>query len=156
MEGASQVGPDLDFAEGHHVSQLGDGVLCALLLGQDGHALRDAVHRLLRYLGPLPALDQGVRIQSSAQGLVLLKAQGHFLQHLPVRAPDEDAHLVQPRQVLGHLLETADEEVADGDVGPGGAAQHLFEPCEERGVGLGVEDVAWGHNLLLDIQRVDC
>ena len=94
-------------------------------------------------LVPLSTLYQRVGVEPCPQRLRLLKAEGDLLQDMPVRAPHEDAHLVQPRQVVGHGLEAADEEVADGDVGPRGVAQHLLQPRQQRRVGRGVEDVQW-------------
>ena len=44
-------------------------------------------------------------------------------------------------ELVGDGLEAGDEEVADGDVGPDGAAEHLAEAFEEGRVGGGVEDV---------------
>lgn len=48
----------------------------------------------------------------------------------------------------GCLGEAADEEVAHGDVGAGGAGEHLAEACEEVGGGAGVEDVHGGYLLM--------
>ena len=141
MEGASQVGPHLHLAAGHHVPQRGDCDLRALFLWKHGHALGDAGDGLLGYLAALAAPHQGIRVQPGAQGLALLKAQGNFLQHLPVGAPHQDAHFVQPRQIVGHGPEATDEEVADGDVDARRTAQHLLQASQQRGVRRGVQDI---------------
>ena len=141
MERASQVGSHLHLAQGHQVPQRGDGCLRVSLLRQRGHALRDVCDGVPRNLASLAAAHQCVCVEAGAQGLVLLKAQRHLFQRLPVCATHQDARLVQPRQVVGHGAEAADEEVADGDVGAGGAAQHLLEAGQQRGVCVGVEDV---------------
>ena len=71
----------------------------------------------------------------------LLESLRDFFQDLLVGAPDEYADLVQPRQIVGDGLETANEEVTDGDVGPRRAGQHLPQPLQQRGIGGCVEDV---------------
>ena len=128
VEGATQVGSNLHLARGHHVPQLGHRSFRSLLLGESGDSLGDPCDGLLGYLVSLAAPNQCVRIQTGLQRLLLLEPHGNLLQHLPVGAPHQDAHLAQPRQVVGHRLEPADEEVPDGDVRPGRTAQHLLQP----------------------------
>ena len=95
----------------------------------------------LRETAPLAPLDECVRVEARAKGRRLLEPCSDLFEHLLVGATHEDADLQQARQVLRHRLEAAHEEVADRDVGPGRASQHLFEPGEQLGVSSGVEDV---------------
>ena len=145
MQRAPKVGADLDLALGDEVAQRLHGRFRSLLLRQRGDAVPDVVDSLLRQAGPLPPLDERIRIEARAKGGRLLEPRGDLLQHPLVGAAHEDADLEEVRQIVRHRLEAAHEEVADGDVGPGRAGQHLLEPREQLGVCGGVKDV---HQLL--------
>ena len=108
------------------------------------------VDRLLRERGPLPPLDERVRLQAGAKGRRLLEPSRDLFKHVLVGAAHEDADLEQLRQVLRHRLEAAHEEVPDGDVGAGRAGQHLLEPREQ----CSVEDVHRVRPLSLGFSRL--
>ena len=141
VQRAAKVGADLHLALGDQIAQCLHGRFGSLLLRQCGDTVPDVVHRLLRDTYPLPPLDEGVGLEAGAKGGCLLEACRDLFEHMLVGATHEDADLQQARQVLGHGLEAAHEEVADRDVGPGRTSQHLLEPDEQRGVGRGVKDV---------------
>ena len=89
---------------------------------------------------PLAPAYGGLIVEAAFERRRLLKTSGDFLQHLSVGAADEDSDLLQAGKLICNPVESADKEVADGDVGAFRAAEHLLEPDKEGGVGCAVED----------------
>ncbi len=135
------VCPDLDLALGDEVAQALDATLRRVGLRQAGDALGEALDGLRADLVPRAAPNGAIAVEPRAEGLGLLQAARDLFEHGAVCAADEYSCFFELGDLLGDRVEAGDEEVADGDIGRFGVAQHLLESVEEGGIGLGVQDV---------------
>ena len=141
VERASEIRADFHAPDGDHVAQSSHGALGLGGLRHVGDAFSDAVDRLARQPGALAAPNERICVQPRPQRLRLLKPGGDLIHHAPVGSADQHANLIQPRQIVRHRLEPADEEVADGEIRPRRAAEHILEPSQQIRVGIGVQNV---------------
>jgi len=141
VEDAARIRLDLDGAVRDEIGKTADSSCRRLRLRETPDAQRDGLDSAGSESRAVAASDGAVGFEACADRLGLLEPTSDLVKGWAIDVADEDADLLERFKLVGDGLEAGDEEVADGDIGPDGAAEHLAQAFEEGRIGGGVKDV---------------